>query len=264
MLNTLFFLLDNNNTLYFFYFIMHQLIQERNVSFALLSKAEVLCKTWYRLQSKSLNLLQSIHNVISQRAATFDLPSTLEAYGVETSQLVFKQTESMESSLSNMRVVLELFEKVISDWQKLEIEAARHVTKSLTAVVKPQPLSTESMIQVTAVNPTQVHEMIYKLAYMHKEEFNYKTILFVSLPSYTSTHTQFQNLLDHWMIESRIDGQIERDISERIKLYKTVKRVLLSGKNVYYLFIYTKAMSKREWGNLIFYVQNSNRVIFTA
>jgi hypothetical protein len=56
---------------------MQQLIQERNVSFSLLNKAEMLCNTWNRLQSKSLSVLQTISNVISQRLATLDLPTTL-------------------------------------------------------------------------------------------------------------------------------------------------------------------------------------------
>lgn len=217
---------------------MQQLIQERHVSFALLTKAQTLCNTWYKLQTKSLNLLQSINNVISQRIATFDLPTTLEQHGVTPSRLIFKQTESIETSIKNMRLVLEMFEKVKNDWQKLEIEAKRHLTKSLTVIVKPQPLSTESMIQVTSMSPVQVHDMISKLAYMHKEEFAYKSTLLISLPSHTSTFEQFQNLIDRWTMESRIDDQIEQDISERIKLYKMVKKVLQSGKKELFFFLH--------------------------
>lgn len=207
---------------------MQQSIQERNASFSLLSKAEVLCSTWNRLQSKSLSILQTISNVISQRLATLDLPTTLIDHNVQQSQLIFKQTESMENSIKNLHSTLELFEKVKNDWQRLESEASRHVAKSLTTVIKPQPLSTNSMIGVTAVSPSQVHDMISNLAYMYQQEFCYKSTLMTTLSLHLSTQDQILNLIDRWSLESRIDDQISQDISERLKLYKIVKKVLES------------------------------------
>jgi hypothetical protein len=209
---------------------MQQSIQERNVSFSLLGRAEVLCNTWNRVQSKSLSLLQSISNVVSQRLATFDLPTTLEDHGVDQTRLVFKQTEAMESSIKSLRAVLEMFEKVKNDWTRLEFEAAKHVGKSIMAQAptKPQPLSTESMIQVTSVTPVQVYDMISKLAYMYKEEFSYKSTLLTTLPLNMSNFDLIQNLIDRWSIESRIDDQVEQELSERVKLYKVVKKVLES------------------------------------
>lgn len=207
---------------------MQQSIQERNVSFSLLSKAEVLCSTWNRLQSKSLSILQTVSNVISQRLATLDLPTTLIDHNVQQSQLIFKQTESMENSIKNLRSTLELFEKVKNDWQRLESEASRHVAKSLTTIIKPQPLSTNSMIGVTAVSPSQVHDMISNLAYMYQQEFCYKSTLMTTLSLHLSTQDQILNLIDRWSLESRIDDQISQDISERLKLYKIVKKVLES------------------------------------
>jgi hypothetical protein len=134
----------------------------------------------------------------------------------------------MESSIKNMRDILELFEKVKNDWQRLELEASKHVAKSLTTVIKPQPLSTESMIQVTAVSPSQVHDMISNLSYMYQQEFSYKSTLITTLSLHLSTQDQILNLIDRWSLESRIDDQIREKLSERIKLYKVVKKVLES------------------------------------
>jgi hypothetical protein len=209
---------------------MQQLIQERNVSFDLLRRAKSQCNSWYTTQSKSLNVLQSINNVISQRSATFDLPTTLEDHGVQQSRLLFNQTESMEVSLRKMHSLLGKFGDLKDAFQSLELEASRHVTKSLALSFKSQSLSTESMIQVTAVDPAQVYDMISKLTYMYKEEFAYKSILLTTISAHVSTYDQFQNLIDRWSIESHIDDQIEKDIVERIKLYKLVKIVLESGK----------------------------------
>jgi hypothetical protein len=134
----------------------------------------------------------------------------------------------MENSIKNLRSTLELFEKVKNDWQRLESEASRHVAKSLTTIIKPQPLSTNSMIGVTAVSPSQVHDMISNLAYMYQQEFCYKSTLMTTLSLHLSTQDQILNLIDRWSLESRIDDQISQDISERLKLYKIVKKVLES------------------------------------
>ncbi|KAI7904696.1 uncharacterized protein BX663DRAFT_550340 [Cokeromyces recurvatus] len=210
--------------------MQQQQIQERNASFALLNKAETLCNTWHRIQSKSLLLLQSISNIIAQRYAVLDQMSTLEIHDVNPSRLMFKQTESMENSIANLYSTLDLFEKVTDDWYRLEHEAIRHVSKSLNQpfLTKPQPISTHSLIQVTAVTPAQTHDIISRLSYMYKNEFTHKVTLLSSLSSSVSTQRQIQTLIDCWNLESNIDSSIETEMVERIKLYKTVKKVLES------------------------------------
>lgn len=208
-----------------------QQIQDRHTSFAILGKAEVLCNTWRRLQSKSQSLLQSMTNIVAQRSATLDQPSTLEQHGVGKSRLVYKQAASLESLIKDLHSVLELFDKVKRDWAQLDLEATRHVVKytsrpSLPA--KPAPLSTNSLIQVTAVAPAQVQDVVSRLAYMYSEEYNYKHMLLSTLPSSMSNQDQVQQLVDRWEAETHIDMSLQDDITERVKLYKTVKKVLES------------------------------------
>lgn len=209
---------------------MQQLIQERNASFDLLKRAKSLCNSWHTTHSNSINMLQTINNVISQRSATFDLPTTLEDHGVRQSRLLYNQTESLKVSLKKMHSLLAKLGDLKESFLCLELEASRLVTKSMTLSYKSQPVSTESMIQVTAVSPSHVYDLISRLASEHKEEFVYKAILLSSISTYMSTYDQFQNLIDRWSVESNIDDQIENDIAERIKLYKLVKATLESGK----------------------------------
>ncbi|KAG1069034.1 hypothetical protein G6F42_026301 [Rhizopus arrhizus] len=70
--------------------------------------------------------------------------------------------------------------------------------------------------------------MISQLAYMHNEEFNYKAMLLSTLPSNMSNHDQIQQLVDRWDAETHIDTSLQEQVAERIKLYKTVKKVLES------------------------------------
>ncbi|KAG2212259.1 hypothetical protein INT47_001618 [Mucor saturninus] len=209
---------------------MQYIIQERNVSFEILKRSKSLCDSWYTTQSDSINVLQSISNVISQRSATYDLPITLEDHGVIQPRLLFNQTESMEALFQKMKFFITKFGDLNDKFHNLELEASRLVAKSLTLPSKSYPLSTESMIQVTAVDPSHIYDMISKLCSMYREEFTYKSILISTLSTYVSTYDQFQNLINRWSVESHIDDQVEKDIVERIKLYKLVKVVLESGK----------------------------------
>ncbi|CAO3622762.1 unnamed protein product [Mucor fragilis] len=211
--------------------MQQQQIQDRHTSFAILGKAEILCSTWRRLQTKSLSLLQSMTNIVAQRSATLEQPSTLEQHGVDTSRLVYKQAASLDSLIKDLRSVLELFDKVKRDWAQLDLEATRHVAKhasrpSLPA--KPAPLSTHSLIQVTAVTPAQVQDVISRLAYMYTQEYNYKYMLLSTLPSSMSNQDQVQQLVERWDAKTHIDTSLQDDMTERVKLYKTVKKVLES------------------------------------
>ncbi|KAI7894489.1 uncharacterized protein EV154DRAFT_549176 [Mucor mucedo] len=122
-------------------------ISERNVSFEILKRSKSLCDSWYTTQSDSINVLQSISNVISQRSATYDLPITLEDHGVNQPRLLFNQTESMEALFQKMKFFIAKFGDLNDKFHNLELEASRLVTKSLTLPSKSYPLSTESMIQ---------------------------------------------------------------------------------------------------------------------
>ncbi|KAI8059418.1 uncharacterized protein B0P05DRAFT_590980 [Gilbertella persicaria] len=201
--------------------MQQQQIQERNVSFAILTKAQGVCVTWRRILNTSIGLLQSINNVISQRSAALEQPSVLDQHHVDQARLVFKQTESIEKTIRQLHEVMTLFEKVRNDCLQLEAEAIRHLTKSLTTVNKTIPLSTQSMIQITAVSPTQVHEWIANLAYMYNKEYCYKRTLL-------SNYHQTQDFIERWSKETAIDSTIESAISERLQLYKHVKKVLES------------------------------------
>jgi hypothetical protein len=208
---------------------MQQLqIQERTACFALLEKAEVLCNTWRRLLSKSSSQLLSLTNLVAQRIATLDLSNSLSQHKVDSSRLIYKQTESISSTINSLHTVLDMFAKVKNDWHGLEAEATRLVSRALPPSTKPAPLSTNSMIQVTAIAPTQVHDMISRLGYMYAEEYVYKATLLQTLPLHMVTQDQIQDLTDRWSAETRIDDSVEDELCERLKLYKVVKRVLES------------------------------------
>ncbi|OBZ87348.1 hypothetical protein A0J61_04598 [Choanephora cucurbitarum] len=205
-------------------------IQERYISIGLLNRSQVLCNTWQRLFNTSFNILQSISNLISQQTATIEHPSVVEQHHVNSSRLVFKQTEATEKSIEQLRQVMHMFEKVISDWKQLELEAVRHLHKTWTPdLSKPVALSTQSLIQVTSVSPIEAHEMIAQLSFMYQKEYAYKNTLWMTLPGYMSkAFDQIQSFIELWTTEAAIDTTVQSILSERLQLYKTVKKVLES------------------------------------
>lgn len=208
--------------------MQQQQLQERAACFNLLEKAEMLCNTWRRLLSKSSSQLLSVTNIVAQRIATADLSNLLSHHHVESSRLIYKQTESLSNTINDLHTVLDMFAKIKNDWCNLETEAKRLVSRALPPSTKPAPLSTNSMIQVTAVSPTHAHELISRLGYMYTEEYVYKSMLLQTLPLHMGTQDQIQDLTDRWSEETRIDRSVESELSERLGLYKVVKKVLES------------------------------------
>ncbi|KAI8887666.1 hypothetical protein K501DRAFT_211388 [Backusella circina FSU 941] len=209
--------------------MQQQQISERKATFALLNRAEKLTNNWSQLQSKSLSILYNISNLVSQRMASMECSSLLEANHVQQNRLIYKQTQAIEDNISKLDAILDLFSQVVNDWEQLDTEAARHITKSrLDLPTTPLPISTESLIHVTRVHPTEARDMIANLLYMYKQEYRQKRELRILLPKQISDHDQFASLVSKWEKEACIDFQVELDMFERIQLYKQVKKVLES------------------------------------
>ncbi|KAI8992457.1 hypothetical protein BDB01DRAFT_778503 [Pilobolus umbonatus] len=208
---------------------MQRLIKERNISYSLLERAETLSRTWDRLQSKSISKLQAINNMIAQQSAVLESPSTVEHVKVVQPRLLYKQSVSLDTSVCDLHELMTLFKDVIKDWTQLKKDTAKHVTHiSMDNNMNTHPISTESLIQTSAMHPTEVNDIISTLAYMYTQEYHYKSNLIDSLPTYLNSTDQMDRLLDCWNNESRIDQSTVDYVSERIKLYKVVKKVLES------------------------------------
>jgi hypothetical protein len=210
--------------------MQQQQIAERRATFVLLNRAEKLTNNWSKLESKALSVLYNITNLVSQRMAALECSTLLETNHVEQSRLVYKQTQAIENNINTLDAVLDLMSQVINDWKQLELEAARHVSKArLDLPTKPLPISTESLIHVTQVHPTEAHDIIANLLYMYQQEYRQKMSLRASLPKHISNYDQLQSLLSTWEKQACIDFQVELDMFERIQLYKQVKKVLESN-----------------------------------
>lgn len=211
---------------------MQQLIQQRNTTWQLLNRAKTLHNTWADIQTRSLSILQSICNIVAQRKSTLELPKTIERYNIDQSKLLFKQTDSISSLIEKQRVLLGLFEDVCSRWSELTRDVDKFVIKVLQQqqqhITTPLPLSTESMLQVAAVDVSDLYEMVSLLDYSYHQEYIYKTSLFDQIQSSLSEPTDAYHLLELWQEESHVDKKTLEDMFERMKMFTAIKKVLES------------------------------------
>ncbi|CAO3700363.1 unnamed protein product [Rhizopus stolonifer] len=208
---------------------MQQLIQQRITTHSLLKKAQVLSNTWVEVHSKSLSILQSICNIISQQKSTLDLPKLVESHGVSQQNLVFKQTESLGILIRKLEATIELLKNVCDSWNSLKLEVDRFIVKVLQRPEPTlQPLSTESMLQVVSVDPIELYEMVGCIAHSYSQEYKYKSSLFDNISSHLSTPKEACNLLELWQADSHVAKKTEQRLLERIKLFNITKKVLES------------------------------------
>lgn len=209
---------------------MQQLIQQRNTTWQLLNRAKTLYNTWADIQARSLSTLQSICNIVAQRKSTLELPKTIERYNIDQSKLLFKQTDSISSLIEKQRVLLGLYEDVCLRWSELTRDVDKFVIKMLQQqhMTTPLPLSTESMLQVAAVDVSDLYEMVSLLDYSYHQEYIYKTSLFDQIQSSLSEPTDAYHLLELWQEESHVDKKTLEDMFERMKMFTTIKKVLES------------------------------------
>ncbi|KAI9020992.1 hypothetical protein CLU79DRAFT_754616 [Phycomyces nitens] len=211
---------------------MQQQIQIRTTSITLLTRATALCRKWAQYQTTSRSLLGSLGNILSQRLASQDQHSKVAEMGADPMRLFYKQTIAMEDTMVQIYQIMNDFEDVIHDWQRLESDATKHFQKYISTLSnipdKPAPLSNEALIQVAAIKPEEIHDHIGDLHSMYLAEYNYKQVLLDTLPMHTSRTELLDQLTDRWARQTHIQLDIPQEMEERLKLYKTIKKTVES------------------------------------
>lgn len=219
----------------------------------LLAQTEEKCKAWQKQQSISEALLASLSNVLAQRSAAADNVEILERHSVDPERLAYKQTQAFERTLQQLSRVLENMSDIAAQLQKLEQDAAKHLQKAATLQSSssnnknPPALSSESLIQVAAIPPDQVHDYVSSISYMYTQELRYKQTWISLLPRYTASSDQMDELQRYWQAQPHIDKAVEQDMSERLKLYKQVKKTVESKD--WNIPLHSKPPSKRTLFN---------------
>lgn len=193
----------------------------------LLTRAESACRAWDKQQSISVSLLLSLSNIIAQQRATLEQRFDFD---VNINHLTYKQACSFEDAFEQLISTLDAMDDVVHDLYMLENEATKHLTRAMPEMLssRSMALSTESLIQTAAVRPHEVCEYIADLHYTYRKELQQKRMWMDMLPQHVSRPELLDDLRERWQTQSHLKPDLTNEISDRIKLYKQVHKVLTS------------------------------------
>lgn len=193
----------------------------------LLTRAESACRAWDKQQSISVSLLLSLSNIIAQQRATLEQRFDFD---VNINHLTYKQACSFEDVFEQLISTLDAMDDIVHDLYMLENEATKHLTRAMPEMLssRSMALSTESLIQTAAVRPHEVCEYIADLHHTYRKELQQKRMWMDMLPQHVSRPELLDDLRDRWQTQSHLKPDLTNEISDRIKLYKQVHKVLTS------------------------------------
>ncbi|KAI8342749.1 hypothetical protein BC941DRAFT_509637 [Chlamydoabsidia padenii] len=208
----------------------------RKTTFKLLSRADALRQTWNTYQSATLNILSTLVNLRQQQSMT--TTCDWDKYSVDPQRLLYKQTIRFERAMVQLRERMNQWQLVIQDWQQLVNEAQLNATKAEVARLTNNtgnsshsndnnhpPLSSHSLLQVTAVSPAQALQWILQLEHLYKRQYHCKKMLLLS----ATNETDIPRIMDQWSDETHLQNHpINQDIADRLQLYNHVKKAIES------------------------------------
>lgn len=193
----------------------------------LLTRAESACRAWDKQQSISVSLLLSLSNIIAQQRATLEQRFDFD---VNINHLTYKQACSFEDVFEQLISALDAMDDIVHDLYMLENEATKHLTRAMPEMLSSRTMapSTESLIQTAAVRPHEVCEYIADLHHTYRKELQQKRMWMDMLPQHVSRPELLDDLRERWQTQSHLKPDLTNEISDRIKLYKQVHKVLTS------------------------------------
>ncbi|KAJ2962989.1 hypothetical protein NQZ79_g1990 [Umbelopsis isabellina] len=192
-----------------------------------LAKADSLCHDWLTAQNSTIALLSSIANLLQQRSATVQSPSSLIPEDTK-SALLYKQTVMIEDTLAKFKGTCMRFRTIAKQMAALENEAAKNATYNLQEPeTSIRPNTSAALIAAATISDYQVSIFISQIYSMYDQECKYKTTLSNQLYQQPQLDASTVNdLLSLWSSQSNLDFSVERDMAERYALYKKVKKVV--------------------------------------
>lgn len=230
--------------------VQQQEILFRKATINLIIKAESLKQLWNTYQNNTIAILISLINLRQQEnliCHNENIKRQLEeTYCVDSKRLLYKQTIRFDSISSKLKMQMDKWYEVLELWQQLELEAQRNLNKAAQSVDVPLihnninnsnnnadqknttkvSLSTHSLIQIASISPLEAHQWIQQLVELYKSQWHCKKMLYLSLQSIDSEN-DLLDILTQWKNESYlIDQPIFQDITDRLNLYKQIKKTL--------------------------------------
>ncbi|CAO3622374.1 unnamed protein product [Cunninghamella blakesleeana] len=197
---------------------------------------EYLSKQYDSHNNILINIKQQEHLICENESIRRQLE---DMYRVDSKRLLYKQTIRFDSIASKLKLQMDHWYQVLEQWQQFTIRTTQSTivpfifhqhhamddekNKNRTTKVS---LSTHSLIQIASISPLEAHQWIQQLLEIYKSQWHCKKMLYLSLQAIDSEN-DLLDILTQWNNESYLKDQpLFQDITDRLNLYKQIKRTL--------------------------------------
>ncbi|KAG2189427.1 hypothetical protein INT44_004569 [Umbelopsis vinacea] len=192
-----------------------------------LSKADSLCRDWVSLQNSGIALLSSLANTSQQRSAT--LNATIPLLGEDQkAALIYKQTAIFEETFSSFNAIIPRFRVIVDQFTALVKEAAKNAAYATNEqTMSPRVGTSAALLSTASISEEQTSLYISQIRDMYHQEYTYK----VTLSHQLYQHPKLDAVTIHdinslWSAQPQIDFTVEKEMAERLNLYKKVKKIV--------------------------------------
>ncbi|KAI8577497.1 hypothetical protein K450DRAFT_251955 [Umbelopsis ramanniana AG] len=192
-----------------------------------LSKADSLCRDWVSLQNSSIALLSSLANTSQQRSAT--LNATIPLLGEDQkAALIYKQTAVFEETFSSFNAIIPRFRVIVDQFTTLVKEAAKNASYAANEqTMSPRVGTSAALLSTAAISEEQTSIYISQIRDMYHQEYTYKVTLSNQLYQQAKLDAATINDINSlWSAQPQIDFTVEKEMAERLNLYKKVKKIV--------------------------------------
>jgi Casein Kinase 2 substrate len=192
-----------------------------------LSKADSLCRDWVSLQNSGIALLSSLANTLQQRSAT--LNASIPLLGEDQkAALIYKQTAVFEETFTSFNAIIPKFRVIVDQFTTLVKEAAKNASYAANEqTTSPRVGTSAALLSTAAISEEQTSIYISQIRDMYNQEYTYKVTLSNQLYQLAKLNAATINDINSlWSAQPQIDFTVEKDMAERLNLYKKVKKIV--------------------------------------
>lgn len=179
------------------------------------------------LQNSSIALLSSAANILQQRSATIS-----SATGMldpdQKSALIYKQTTVFEETLKQLKDIIPKFRDIVGQMTTLGADAVKNAMHAaIDRTPPPRPGTSAATLATAEISEDQTRAYISQIRDMYNSEYVFKITLINQLYQQPKLdYTAINDILILWSSQPHIDFTVEKEMAERLNLYKKVKRVV--------------------------------------
>ncbi|CAO3666875.1 unnamed protein product [Umbelopsis vinacea] len=131
--------------------------------------------------------------------------------------------------MKEFRAIIPKFRTIVDQLTNLLTDSAKNALYAVneTVATPPRPGTSAAMLALAEISEDQASVYISQIRDMYQREYNYKITLSNQLHQQPNLEAAVVNdMISLWSSQPQIDFTVEKEMTERLNLYKKVKRVV--------------------------------------